>query len=151
MMSANEELHTKLRTAIYDHFVAAGNAPTKDELVKKMGGPQQEIEAAFHKMAEKHILVLQEGEDEILMAIPFSAVPTSFIVESEGVNYWANCMWDAVGIPAALHQDSRITTKCPDCGDAIELKIEAGKLQGDQGVVHFLLPPKQWWDDIVFT
>ena len=151
MMSTNEEMHTKLRTTIYGHFVAAGNAPTKAELVKIIGIPRRDIEIALHEMAQKHILVQREGEDEILMAIPFSAVPTSFKVESEGVTYWANCMWDAVGIPAALNQDSSIKTTCPDCGDSIELNIEAGKLQGDQGVVHFLLPPKQWWDDIVFT
>jgi hypothetical protein len=151
MISPSEDLDTTLRTVIYAHFMTRGIAPTKENLVQALDIPLQEIEIGLHEMAEKHILVLQEGKGEILMAIPFSAVPTNFTVESEGVTYWANCMWDALGIPAALNKDSHITTNCPDCGDAIELNIEAGKLQGDQGVVHFLLPPKQWWDDIVFT
>ena len=150
-MSAIKELYTKLRTATYDHFVANGNAPTIDALAKQTGITQQAIEAALREMEQEHILVLQEDTAEILMAIPFSAVPTSFKVDSGGVDYWANCMWDALGIPAALHQDSRIVTQCQDCGEEMMLSIESGQLQGDQGVVHFILPPKQWWDDIVFT
>ena len=150
-MSTNLTLHTQLRTAVYNHFVATGKAPTKDKLAEKLGIPQQEIELTLHVMAEKHLIVLQGDDAEILMAIPFSAVPTPFAVESHGVNYWANCMWDALGIPAALGQDSRISTNCSDCGDAVVLSVENGRLEGDQGVVHFLLPPRQWWDDIVFT
>ena len=75
-------------------------------------------------MAEAHILVLQKESGEILMAMPFSAVPTRFEVKSKGVDYWGTCMWDALGIPAALQADADIHSQCPDCGEALDLTLE---------------------------
>ena len=62
------------------------------------------------------------------MLNPFSAVETPHRVESGGRTWFANCAWDALGIPAALHADGRVESRCPDCGEALELEVRDGAL-----------------------
>ncbi len=42
------------------------------------------------------------------MAWPFSGVETLFQVSVSDKTYFANCAWDSLGIPAALHTDAEI-------------------------------------------
>jgi hypothetical protein len=100
-------------------------------------------------MHDGHMLVLQPT-GEILMAPPFSAVPTPFITEVEGRRWFGNCIWDGLGIIAALHIDGRVLTSCASSGEKLELNVSGGVLTGE-GVVHFALPARRWWDDIVFN
>jgi hypothetical protein len=66
-------------------------------------------------------------------------------------DWYANCAWDAYGIPAALGVDGHISSSCPDCGESIEIDVVARASVPDRDVVHLLLPARRWWDDIVFT
>ncbi len=97
------------------------------------------------------MLVLQRDTGEVLMANPFSAVPTAFLVRAVGVTYFGNCIWDAMGIPATLKQDAVIQASCADCGTAMRLEIENGELKPSSGLTHFAIPAIRWWEDVVFT
>jgi hypothetical protein len=97
------------------------------------------------------VLVLQNGSDEILMAAPFSSVPTPFVVRTSSQEYFANCAWDALGIPAMLREDAETVASCGCCGAAMSLTVEGGELVGGEGVIHFALPASRWWDNIAFT
>jgi len=44
-----------------------------------------------------------------------------------------------------------VATRCPDCAEELRLDVAGGKLVGAEGIVHFSVPARQWWDDIVFT
>jgi hypothetical protein len=96
------------------------------------------------------MIVLQPGGEEILMAGPFSAVPTPFHVTVPAFSAYGNCVWDALGIAATVHSDAVVETSCADCGTAARIEVRANQLIGD-GFMHFALPPRTWWDDIVFT
>lgn len=85
------------------------------------------------------------------MAPPFSAVPTPFQVEVGDRSWWGNCIWDALGIPAMLKEDTKISTGCGDCNEAMVLTIKDEALLETSGLIHFALPAKQWWSNIVFT
>ena len=101
---------------------------------------------------DAHALVLDPGTDEIRMLNPFSAVETPHRVEAGGRSWFANCAWDALGIPAALHRDGLIDSECADCGEPLELEVRDGRLvRGGELLVHILVPARHWWDDIVFT
>ena len=50
-----------------------------------------------------------------------------------------------------LHENALIKTACGDCGLQLELRVEAGLVQGDPSVIHFAIPAHHWWDDIVFN
>jgi hypothetical protein len=88
---------------------------------------------------------------EILLANPWSAVPTQFSVKAGGKDWYGICIWDALAIPAAMGAPGRVTTSCACCGEAMSIEVDGGRMVSGSGVVHIGLPAKQWWDDIVFT
>ena len=97
-----------------------------------------------------HVLVLDE-HGEVLMAHPFSAVPTPYRVETATRAYWANCAWDAIAIPLLLDTDGRTPTICPGSGERFELTVTGGRLHPAGAVVRFAVPVRDFWDDIGFT
>ena len=50
-----------------------------------------------------------------------------------------------------LRCDAHVRTSCGCCGAAMVLAVAGGALRGGEGVVHFAIPARHWWDDIVFT
>jgi hypothetical protein len=60
-------------------------------------------------------------------------------------------MWDALGIAAVLKEDARVVTACGCCNDAMIVEIRNGKLVGTSGLVHFAIPPRDWWNNVVFA
>ena len=88
---------------------------------------------------------------EILMANPFSGVATPFKVHANGRTYFANCAWDSLGIPAALHTDAEIESACVQSGEPIRLRVMNQQAQGSEALVHFLVPFRDWYNDLTYT
>ena len=120
------------------------------ETAEALSSTLYDVQAVYQRLADGRALVLQ-GNGEILMAEPFSAVPTPFQVEVGNRSWWGNCIWDALGIPAMLNVDARIVTACGCCNDSMVLEVKDGLLTGTTGIVHYAIPPKDWWKDIVFA
>lgn len=116
-----------------------------------LAATRAEVSAALQRLAAAHVLVLQPGSDEILMAAPFSAVPTPFPLTTARQSYYGNCIWDALGAAAMLNEDAVISTACGCCGTSMALAVRGNDLQAPTSFVHFALPAARWWDDIVFT
>jgi alkylmercury lyase-like protein len=146
-----DERGLALRNHVYRRYVELGRAPTLDETAAELGLSSEETANGLRRLHEAHALVLEPGRLEIRMVNPFSAVPTPHRVKAAGRAWYANCAWDAFGIPAALGSDGRISSSCPDCGEAIEIDVIDGAPVPDRDVVHLLVPARHWWDDIVFT
>ena len=85
------------------------------------------------------------------MAPPFSGVPTKFPVEANGKQYYANCVWDAYGIAAALHCDAISRASDGHTGEPLTLEVKNGRPILKPYVAHFAVPAAHWWDDLVFT
>ena len=92
------------------------------------------------------------------MAWPFSGVPTDFKVHADGKTYFANCAWDMLGIPAALHTDAVIDAVFTESNEPVQLEVNNGQITNLQSpvtnyhlLVHFPLPFARWYDDLVFT
>lgn len=141
---------------LYEMFVESGMCPSKAEIAMDLGCAVGDVANAFGELAAAHLLVLQPGSGEVLMANPLSAVPTAFVVETgeaTGKKSWyGNCIWDALGVIAMLGRDGRVLTSCGCCGESITVSVQQGTAIAEPpGVVHFALPARQWWDDIVFN
>jgi hypothetical protein len=80
-----------------------------------------------------------------------AARPTDFVVEAAGRSWFANCGWDAFGIGAALQADSEFDTHCPDCGEALHIRVRDGKPHDISPVFRVPVPASEWWNDIGFT
>jgi hypothetical protein len=144
-------LDNVVRGHIYDFVMREGLPPTMAETSSALSRSPDEVSDSFQRLAGGHILVLQKGGGEILMANPFSAVPTPFLVKAGGRSYYGNCIWDAMGIPAMLKQDATVETSCGCCGTAMNLNVTNGSPGQARGVAHFAIPAARWWDDIVFN
>ena len=145
------ELDNWVRWRIYRTFMEEARPPTVGELALESGRLPLEMEASLVRLADALAIVLVPGTHHVLMAHPFSAVPTAYPVAAGGKRYWANCAWDALGIPAMLGLDSETRTSCPDCGEEMSLRVEGGAASPSDAVVHFLVPAARFWEDIGFT
>ncbi len=141
----------EVRRHVYDETRKSGAVPSIAETATTLSSSPAEIEASFRRLADARMLVLQRDSGEVLMANPFSAVPTPFLVRVDGQSYYGNCIWDAMGIAAALHRDAFIQASCGDCGTSMTVRIKDGALEPAQGIVHFAIPVVKWWSDIVFN
>ena len=147
-----DELDLRIRTHLYGSFVRDGKAASVAEAAEALDLPAAEVSDAYRRLHDAHALVLQPDRTEIRMLNPFSAVETPHRVEAGGRSWFANCAWDALGIPAALRKDALIESACPDCGEQLELEVRNGELiRGAELLVHFVVPARRWWDDIGFT
>jgi hypothetical protein len=149
----DDELDFLVRREVYDVTIRTGCVPAATELAAALHETNERVRDALARLAAGRVFVL--GDDGgIVMAAPFSGVPTPFTVVVTGVandiSYFANCIWDALGVAAMLHADARIATTCEDCGAALGVRVENGAALGE-GLVHFAIPARRWWDDIVFT
>ena len=147
-----DELDLRIRNHLYASFTAGDGARTPAETASELGLAEDEVAAAYRRLHDAHALVLHPGSLAIRMLNPFSAVETPHRVEAGGRSWFANCAWDVLGIPAALHTGGAIRSQCPDCAEAVELEVRDGRLtRGADLLVHFVVPARRWWDDIGFT
>ena len=137
------------RHAVYLTFAETGSAPTHEQLATWAGG-EDAARNALARLHEAHALVL-DGPGSIRMALPFSAVPTTHRVTSAAGSWWANCAWDALAIPLVLGIDGHIDAAWLDTGEPVELAVATGGPSSTDGFIHFAVPARHWWDDIVET
>jgi hypothetical protein len=143
------ELDTKL--AIYEHFAAAGSRPSLDDIAARVGAGLPEVRENFRRLSAQRVLVLEADGESIRMAPPFSGIPTQHRVAAAGVSYYANCAWDALGIPAALHKRATVYSRCEQSLEPLELAVSEQGPEASDWLFHCVVPASQWWDDIVFT
>jgi len=141
----------EVRLRVYSLLLETGTMPKVADLAASMKQSAKEIKASLKRLYAAKALALMHESGEILMASPSSAVPTSYFTDSGGKTWWANCAWDALAIPAAMHMRGKITASCACCGEGMNAEVENRRLISGSGVVHIALPAKQWWDDIHFT
>ena len=147
-----DEHDLRIRNHLYRSFAETGNALAPAECAADLGLGEDGVADAYRRLHAAHALVLEAGTTRIRMLNPFSAVETPHRVAAAGRSWFANCAWDALGIPGALQTDGSVRSECPDCGDPLELEVRDGTLvRGDDLLVHFVVPARRWWDDIAFT
>jgi len=138
----------EVRNHVYRRFVELGRAPSFAEL---SGELDRDVAPVMLELHDERAVVLAPKRDRILMAHPFSAVPTVHRVRAAGARWYANCAWDAFGVLAALDVNGRVSSTCADCGTPVEIEVRWGAPVDDSHLVHFNVPAAHWWDDIVFT
>ena len=145
------ELDLKAKLAIYEHFAAVGARPSVGDIAARVGVALPEAREIFMRLRAQRVLVLEADAESIRMAPPFSGVPTQHRVIAAGVSYYANCAWDALGIPAALHRPAIVHSRCEQSLLPLELAVSERGPQASDWLFHCVVPASQWWDDIVFT
>jgi len=148
---SSDQTDRDVRLFVYERFVAEGRPPSAGDVADGLGLAPADVEASFARLEEGHVLVFAPGTRNIWMANPLSAFPTPFRVETARGAHWGTCIWDAFGIVAMLGGSGAVHTSCADCGDAMELRVEGGSLERTEGVAHFAVPARRWWDNIGYA
>src|SRR5438552_18055149 len=117
------DLDIRTKLAIYEHFATTGARPTMSDVAAKVGVAAGEVRGIFERLRAQRVLVLEPDGESIRMAPPFSGVPTQHVVIVDETRYFANCAWDAFGIPAALRYAGRVHSRCEQSGEPLNLKI----------------------------
>jgi Mn-dependent DtxR family transcriptional regulator len=82
MHNMSESTNKLVRKFIYDFFMENARAPFVEEIAAKFDISKRETEETLRELDRNHLLVLVPNTHRILMANPFSNLPTIFLVSS---------------------------------------------------------------------
>lgn len=142
---------TEVKLAIYGHFAETGCRPSPEQVAERLGSDPAAVTEAYHRLRAVRLLVLEEDGTSIRMAPPFSGIPSQHVVEAGGTHYFANCAWDALGIPAVLQKSAVVRSRCEQSAEPLELAVNLDGPEPSDWLFHCLVPAARWWADIVFT
>jgi len=147
----DESTRWKIRHFVYQRFADTTHPPAVADTAAHFNISTEEAVEYYKELHGCHAFFLDLENLAIRMANPFSGIPTDFKVHSNGKTYFANCAWDMLGIPAALHVDAVIEAKFTESGESVRLEVKEGQITRSDLLVHFPLPFSRWYDDLVFT
>jgi hypothetical protein len=151
MSEAATDLDTRVKMAVYGAFAETGRRPAPAAVARRAGTDVPTVIEAYARLRARRVLVLEEDGRSIRMAPPFSGVRTGHVVESGGVRYHANCAWDALGVPAALHAPATVLSRCAQSREPLRLEVGRDGPGPSDWLFHCLVPAAKWWENIVFT
>ncbi|MDA4120110.1 MAG: alkylmercury lyase family protein, partial [Thaumarchaeota archaeon] len=149
----NSELKV-LRKYVFDHFFEYSSAPTLEEAMQHFGISRKEAFSRFKGLEAEHHILLVPGTQRILMANPYSALTTPFLVRVGGKHYFANCAWDSVSMHVMLDMDAQVESYCHHCAEPIEISLSNGKVTSSSPttpVIFLSMPVAKWYDNLVNT
>ena len=142
---------TQVKLAVYRHFAETGRRPEPGVVASRAVISVDRVLEAYRGLRAQRLIALESDGASIRMAPPFSGVETQHRVEAAGVSYFANCAWDALGIPAALQVPGVVHSRCEQSREPLVLDVGLGGPAPSGWLFHCLVPAAKWWDDIVFT
>lgn len=145
------EFDVRVRTVLYRAIADRGGVPPAAEMAGLLRVPLPELRAAYARLAARRLLVLEADGLTVRMAPPFSGVPTQHVVRADGIEYFANCAWDALGIPAALRKPAEVRSRCEQSREPLRLSVGPEGPEPSTWLFHCAVPAADWWKDIVFT
>jgi len=145
------DFDTNIRLAVYQHFARSGQAPLLANMTDQFACSEEDVRAAYGRLRANRVLLLESDGETIRMAPPFSGVPTPHTVELGRQTYFANCAWDALGIPAALHREGVVHSSCGQSGVPFRLQVGPEGPEPSEWLFHCQVPAASWWLDLVFT
>ena len=122
-----------------------------EDLSKLLKKSKEEIVEGLHNLQEYHGVVLHPNEPKIWVIHPFSLAPTNFYVQSQKGEWWGNCAWCSLGVAALLKEDVKISTSIGGETKRIEINIINGEIQEKNYLIHFPIPMKNAWDNVIYT
>ncbi|MCI4365621.1 MAG: alkylmercury lyase family protein [Thermoplasmata archaeon] len=144
----------ELRKYIFDVFLQTSRAPVVEEMMVRFHADRAEIVTRLRELESAHHILLLPGTERILMANPFSNLPTPFRVSAGGTQYFGNCAWDAIAFHVMLDQDVHVSSSCHHCGGPVELDLRGGRNVSDPAkntLVFLGTPVSKWYDNLVAT
>lgn len=150
----DEQTVSRVRLSIFEKFLADARAPVVEELMTEFSLSRAEVTAILDQLVAARHIALVPGSARILMAFPFSAIATPFLVTTRRQEYFANCAWDAVAFHAMLGDEVHVESFCHHCAAPIRIELRDGRatlVEPNETLIYLALRPTQWWENIVTT
>ena len=143
--------HSNLHYTIIKGIIDNGFAPSVADLSKTLNAKKTEIVKGLYALQEYHGVILHPNEPSVWVIHLFSLAPTNFYVESEKGEWWGNCAWCSLGIAALVQGEVKITTTIGAKTKQIEINIRNGEIQEKGYYIHFPIPMKNAWENVMYT
>ena len=140
-----------LRVFIYDELLDRGTPPTITGIASHFGVAPNAARDALAALRIGKTILVHPQTGEVWMAGPFAAAETPYRVSRGDRQWWANCAWDMFGVAVIVGAPVRVDTQCTDCGEPMTLVCDPDAPPNGEGVVHFLVPARRWYQNIGFT
>lgn len=150
-MIMSNELQNKIRLGVNQYIFDNGFAPTVEQLCQILELGNTEIETGLKALADNHAIVLHPNSFDIWVAHPFALFPTLYWVTTKEKQWWGNCPWCSFGIASLTKTDTEIFTKLKGQAEPLKIEIREGKILQTEYFVHFPVPAKKFWDNVVYT
>lgn len=145
--------HLPIDSRTHHHVIArivrAGHAPTVDELARALDCSPADAEASLRRLHDNHGLVLHPERTDVWMAHPFSLSPTDTWVADGDRGWWTPCLWCGSGVVAVAAPTCTIHTRIAGEAEPLALEVRDGAPVRDDLVVHFAVPPRDAWRNVV--
>ncbi len=142
---------SSLHAVVISYFLERQRPPTVREIALHFRCDEANARRALRALAENHGVVLHPNSDEIWVAHPFSAAPTTCVVTSGARKWWGNCAWCSLGVVHLAGGTATVETRIGAIDDHATIRIENGKLIDKDLVVHFPIPMRNAWDNVIYT
>lgn len=142
---------SSLHHFIISHIIEQGHAPSMQGMTAYFGKTEAEVVKGLYELQDYHGAVLHPNSPKVWVIHPFSLAPTNFVVESARGLWWGNCAWCSLGVAALLQEDLTITTSLGAHGKQVVIRIVDGKLDRKDLYIHFPIPMKNAWDNVIYT
>lgn len=143
--------HSSLHSLIINSFLDNQRAPTVDEVAAHFSTDVDTARQGLRALAEYHGVVLHPKSDEVWIAHPFSAAPTTCTVSLGERTWWGNCAWCSLGVMHLAGGTGTFRTRIGAIGDEVTVSAKDGKLLDTDYVIHFPVPMSRVWDNVVYT
>jgi hypothetical protein len=141
----------RLRLFIYDWLIAHGSAPSSEQIGEAFSESAGSIRARMAALKIGKTVLVHPRTGEIWMAGPFAAESSEYRLTDGTTTWFANCAWDMYGVAVIIGRALDAVGPCVDCGETLAVRCDPQRPPTEEGVVHFLLPARRWYDDIGFT
>lgn len=140
-----------LHELIISSFLHRQRPPSIREIASRFGCDDVDVRQGLRALADNHGVVLHPKSDEVWVAHPFSAAPTTCVVKSGARAWWGNCVWCSLGVAHLAGGTATVETRIGAIDDHATIRIERGRLVDTDFVVHFPIPMRHAWDNVIYT
>ncbi|KFG81369.1 putative transmembrane protein [Metarhizium anisopliae] len=143
--------HSSLHEFIISSFLKNQRPPTVGDIATRFESDATTARQGLRALADYHGVVLHPQSDEVWVAHPFSAAPTTCIVTSGHRKWWGNCAWCSLGVMHLAGGTSTLATRTGAIGDEVSVTVRDGQLLDTDFVIHFPVPMRHAWDNVIYT
>lgn len=119
LWAGHGESEDRLLRAVLEQYACEGQAPSMAQLSTSTSLSPREVRVLLAKLKARDLIVLDDGDETITGAYPFTERSSGYRVHMGGRILNAMCAIDALGAGAMYGKDSTIDASCRACGAKI--------------------------------